>query len=198
MHQNGHSPPIPVHDCDLFKHLPDRKHQWHPRTLPRGAFASISQETDLQTRHRIPLRHLLIVPRRSWARRNLTRVSRRPQPILSPILLLYLWNKNKLHLHLWSTHYSSLSPALSHKKEKQQQHLQTPFITSDRAKHLAAFSLPGLQALFGSSCLHSSLVAKNLSSPRLASPTSCPSVGVEVPRPRLGLLGQCHRGTVHW
>lgn len=57
---------------------------WHTTMLPHGASASTSQETDLQTRHRSLLRHLLIVPRQFRAQRNLTRVSR-PQPILSPI-----------------------------------------------------------------------------------------------------------------
>lgn len=188
MHQNGHSPPIPVNDCDLFKHLPDRKHQWHPGMLPRGALASISQETDLQTRHRSLLRHLLIAPRQSWAQRNLTRVSRRPRPLLSPILLLYLGNKNKLHLHLWSDwadRYSFLSPALSHKRKKTTTSTDH-FYYLGQGKALGSLLCawaPG--SLPGSGCFHTSPVAENLSSPRLASPTSCSSLEVEGPWPSL-------------
>lgn len=96
-------------------------------------------------------------------------------------LLLYLWSKNKLHLHLqsnWPNHYSSPT-LLKGKREK----LQISFIT------LEGHSIWCLSTRAPGSVwpgpFSTSLVAKNLSSLSLASPT-CYSVGVEAPCPRAG------------
>lgn len=132
-------------NCGLFKPLPDPKHPLSPQ-VPQPLFprrrlcredAGPSEGTSLWCRDGLGLEG--ICPEQT-------------EGIAHPVchLLLYLWSKNLLHLHLQSNrpnHYSSTA-LLKGKREK----LQISFITLEGAPHLVSlhqgFRLHLAQPLF--------------------------------------------------